>query len=297
MKLILLILFIILLLIICYKYNIQEEHINIPNNSIIYVYNIGEGGLADIIKYLFQYYYISLLLKKELYIIFNHPSKYLFNFKKIKILKDSIDLHKIKKLSDYSGNAIDILKSHNIIQVKNMDFYNKKLLWNDLPNIKIICQYFGKISNVIDFTDYIYKKLKLILPKDNYISIHCRLGDKYLNDKELNIQNKKFINILNNISKIIEQHKYTDIYIFSDNKHFKKIVTDKFYNIKSLNNNIIHFGLKNHKISNTEYINGIENTILEFLFLSYSYKIYRLLPSGYSEVASFFNNIAKLSSP
>jgi hypothetical protein len=121
----------------------------------------------------------------------------------------------------------------------------------------------------------------------DYISIHLRLGDKFLElEKDLIDCKEDTRNFSeDNINKVIEVN--TDKYIFfcCDNNLFRQNLKEKY-------NNII---ISNGKIGHTSYTitsnKQILDTITEFYILTKSKKIFGASQSGFSIVAANFNNI------
>ena len=145
--------------------------------------------------------------------------------------------------------------------------------------------YFINIGDVFYFSDEIINNSLLIFPKSisNYISIHLRLGDKFLE-----IKNKRIKNIIdkkNDIRYFSLENKDEYIFFCCDNYSFRQKTKDKY-------NNII---ITNGEIGHTSYLitspKQILDSLTELYLLTKSKKIYAASSSGFSIVAANFNNI------
>lgn len=108
----------------------------------------------------------------------------------------------------------------------------------------------------------------LSLIKKNYICIHIRCGDDYLNNNSNRLLKKTFIqNIFENIKIIYSKNE--NYLLLSDNQYIKKIIITYFPYIKTIFNDITHLST----IHTGEEKEKIKNTMLEFYLLSFSKKI------------------------
>ena len=167
---------------------------------------------------------------------------------------------------------------YNIIQPHK---YYSNFKENGYNSIKI------KINDVFKFSDDIILNTKNIfnLNISNYISIHLRLGDKYLeiNKPNVSCDSRKYNK--QNFYNIIEQNYDKNIIFFCDNNSFKQELKKKYNNIIILNSKIGHTAIRN-----TTY-EEVLDTITEFYIMTNSDKIYGASFSGFSIVASKYNNI------
>ena len=273
---------------------------NKKENFLVYDYNLNEGGFADFLKYFFKTFYISDILNKQLYINFNHPSKkfILFNLPNYQ----NENKNTAEYLSIRKGDFITILSENKNFIIKNMDFYksNKKLNKNNIPDdkntIKYIIDKYKNLNNILYYGEEVINVYNKLKPKKEYISIHYRIGDKSLeitpdqniaknDDREVD-DNKIILNIKN----IVENSKEKDIYFFCDNINFKKKITPLFPKIKTLDFDIIHFGLKYSNIDKETYEKNLILTIVEFLIIQNSLEIHTMSLSGFSEIAAYLND-------
>ena len=121
----------------------------------------------------------------------------------------------------------------------------------------------------------------------NYISIHLRLGDKYLETDNRYIQcinDERFYNE-NILFDFIEQNYDKNIFFFCDNNKYKLKIKKKYNNIIITNCNIGHTSLRNTTDEQTL------DALTEFYLMTNSEKIISASYSGFSIIASKFKNI------
>ena len=131
------------------------------------------------------------------------------------------------------------------------------------------------------------RQLVLYESVSNYISIHLRLGDKYLEIEQ------KYINCIDDtrsyneqvLFNFIEENNKSTILFFCDNGSYKQTIKNKYENIIITSCSICHTGLENSTY------NQVLDTITEFYLLVNSEKIYSASYSGFSLAASRFKNI------
>jgi hypothetical protein len=129
---------------------------------------------------------------------------------------------------------------------------------------------------------YIHKILQSIQAViKQYIVIHIRSGDAYLNNEQTKLPKDPVKKLINEISLIMKSEKQNTKYIvISDNNYVKKIIKHFFPFFIILLNDITHFG--EGKILN---INKIKNTMLDFYIMSLSKRIYSF--SSYEHGSGF----------
>jgi hypothetical protein len=152
-----------------------------------------------------------------------------------------------------------------------------------VQNVSIHCQ------EVFYFSDEVLTNSGKILPTNisSYISIHLRMGDKFL-EKDPNFNLCPFdIRQYNesNIFKKIEQHNDKTTLFFCDNNDVKFSIKEKHDNIVVTNSEVAHTG----HFNTTD--KQVLDTITEFYLLTNSEKIIMASYSGFSMVASKFKNI------
>ena len=242
---------------------------NFKNFDKAYVYDFtkGKGGIGDYLKFF-------MIMLKEC----------MLNNIKIYHKINNLEIEKYIKLK-YNFLYItedEILKLENFIIKKPEDYYNNCVYDGDL-----------NLNEVFYFDDIIKKNIKNIIPSlpTNYISIHLRLGDKFLET------DKDFICCIDDtrpfseekLYKLIEDNNDKNILFFSDNNNERLKIKNKYKNIYK---NII---ITNSEICHTSLFNStnkqILDTITDFYILCNSELIYGASNSGFSIIASKFNNI------
>jgi len=232
------------------------------NYSIVYDFNIGDGGLADCIK-IFMWN-----LQKAIY----------FKFKLYYKINNIPIEHYLKLVHNKMYFNQDAIES-NVIFIKPNQFYN---VYSD-NDITI------PISNVFLFSNEIINNANKLINEYNiapkYISLHLRLGDKFLETDQQYVQckeDKRDFDI-SKIDHFLKNNVRNNIIFFCDNNQFKKQFLEKNKNIISFNSNICHTGLKN--------TTNVLDTITEFYIMSKSDKIVSASESGFPIIASKINNI------
>lgn len=238
------------------------ENFNNFDRTFIYDFKLGYGGIGDFLKF------FMIILTECIH-------------KKIKLYHkiNNIEIEKyIKFKYDFlSVTQDEILKLKNVSIRRPHQYYH-----NDKYNGSI------KLNEVFYFDDSIKMNVQNILPSipDNYISIHLRMGDKFLET------DKRFVVVKNdtrhfseeNIYKFIENNSNKNIIFFCDNKNQKLKIKNKYNNIIISNADVGHTSLFNTTSKQ------IIDTITEFYILTNSQLIYAASGSGFSKMASKFNN-------
>jgi hypothetical protein len=196
----------------------------------------------------------------------------------------------------YKINNIEI---ENYIKLK----FNKMYVNNDMikqlgcvqivsPHLyysKFNCNFTIDIKDVFYFTDDVKINCNFLFPLDitSYISIHLRLGDKYLETDHQYVlckdDSRKFSE--EKIFKFIEENYSKNIFFCCDNNSYKLKIKKKYNNIIITNCDIGHTSLFNS--TKKQVLDGVT----EFYILTNSKIIVAGSSSGFSEVASKFNNV------
>ena len=202
--------------------------------TLVYSFTIQCGGLGDLIKFFMYSLYLCIKNNTKIkYLIHNNTiEKYL----------------KLKQPKMYITR--EEINNQNTTIVTPLELYG-------------ICSYDCtlpyKVDDVFYFSDeVIHNSINYQLT--DYISIHLRLGDKYLEtDKKYVIcENDERLYDKDKMIKFIEDNRDTNIMFFCDNKQYKKDIKEKFTNIFITDYDIGHTGL-----TNTTEIQVI-NTITDF---------------------------------
>jgi hypothetical protein len=196
----------------------------------------------------------------------------------------------------YKKNNIEIEK---YIKLKHDKMYIDEDKIKELNNYVIVIpqhyystvnyDYSIKVNEVFYFTDEVKINSKKIFVEDitNYISIHLRLGDKYLETDKAYVEAKEDTRNFTEekIYKFIEENCNKNIFFCCDNNAYKLKIKEKYNNIVITNCDIGHTGLLNTTKKQ------ILDAITEFYILTNSEMIFGGSVSGFSIVASKFNNI------
>lgn len=251
----------------------MDNYINNFNNfsnAFVYDFNISNGGLGDCIKFFMHITQYAINNNTRCYYLINN----------ISIEKHLLLKHNIMYINREQLSNLNI--KYKIY--KPFDFYNH---WDTPSKQKISINKINiPFSDVFNFSIEAIDNAARLLNIDNYISIHVRLGDKFLETDpsyvvckdDTRYYDQTTINdyIINNIDK--------KIILFSDNNSYKSFMKKKFCNLHITNINIGHTSL-----TNTNELQ-ILNTISELYLLSNSNEIL-CNNSGFAVVASKFYNI------
>tara|TARA_B100000902_G_scaffold126964_1_gene126443 strand:+ start:260 stop:1048 length:789 start_codon:yes stop_codon:yes gene_type:complete len=256
----------------------MEEYINNYNNfneSYVYDFKVGYGGIGDYIKYFM--------------VMLTHCMR---NNIKVYHKINNIEIEKYIKLKhDFLYvTAYDISKMEDVtIKIPKNYYYNPKQEY----------RYDISVSEVFKFDDSVKQNVKHILSYQplcdseqllaptNYISMHLRLGDKYLETK------KRYISCLGDerryseekMYKFIEDNCDKTIIFFSDNNSYKLKIKERYNDILITNSHIGHSSFRNTTGKQ------ILDAVTELYLLTESQLIYMASESGFSRIASLFNNV------
>ncbi len=262
-----------------------EDYLNKYNNKdtfkkVIYVFNINNGGIGDYLK--FFVCLLELCMKNDilLYLYINHLiGKYI----KLKYPVMQLDNEQYGLCQKEQIPRIKyLLKNHDIkkYHIVSPCMVNKILYeYTEINNFPL--------NNIFYFTENIKNKSLMITCNKKYISIHLRLGDKFLEtDKNFVVcQNDTREYDESKIFNFLEHNNDKNIYFFCDNDNYRQKIKKNFDFVNITNLKIGHTSLSN----TTE--EECFNSVVEFYILSNSEKIYKASNSGFSLLASRFHNI------
>ncbi len=265
------------------SYNYSEVYEK-SDKELLLVLEKGYTGLSDILKFfmkVFSYMIpnnikVSLLIINPLYKFFDFKYKPI-NFNIIK--KNIKDYKHCKKFN----NINNILKNFTINNKLFINFKECKYLRSNL------CEFWKLNLNLLDLIDFkneLYNQSKLYIPiQINYIAIHLRLGDKYLEKSIIpGTHNDKRNYDINKLYEVIENNKDKIIYFFCDNNTFKKNLKEQYDYINILNLDIGHTG----SLNCTDEI--CKTSIIDFILMMRAEEIHAISKSGFSSVS---NKISK----
>lgn len=233
------------------------------NDVVVYDFQLGEGGIGDNTKFFMFVLECCMKDKKRLY--YKKYNIYIENFFKLKYDIMYADEDFIKKL-----NNPEIIKTYMLYTNMNYD-------------------YSVKMNEVFYFTDEVIINSKSLFPQDitNYISLHLRLGDKFLETDSQYVFVKEDVRHFSeeNILSFIEKNNNKKIFFCSDNMSYKLKLKEKYDNLIITNCHIGHSSLSNTTKKQ------VLDAITEFYILSNSTHIYMASYSGFSIMAAKFKNI------
>lgn len=248
---------------------------NLFTKKIIYQFEYGFGGIGDYLK--FYIYMLDFCIKNDIQLLLsiNHPLnnyiklKYDYMYIKFNNTKNYISINDITQLNKIEENNYYIIKPF-VLYIVDQDVKHICLKWT--------------ISSIFYFTNEIINEYNKIINNEQYISIHLRLGDKFLETDNNYVICKEDTRDYNQniLENFIEINREKNIYFFCDNNNFKQILKNKYPYI-----NITNFKIEHTSLLNTSE-EGTKNSIIEFCLLSYSSKIYWASYSGFSFMASRF---------
>lgn len=245
--------------------------------KIIYKFTLGSGGIGDYIKYFM--YLLGLCIKYNIKMYYL-PCNYFDHFIRLKYIKMYIKLEEI-------NNIIYLDDIDNLNNINDYNYYVVEV-WKMHKCHNIVCDSITqKLTDYFYFTEPVKINASKNINFENYISIHVRLGDKFLEiDKEF-VLVKDDVRIFNEDSlfEFIEKNTDKNILFFCDNFGYKNKIKNKYEFI-----NITEYKTGHTSLSNTTTEESF-NAITEFYMLTNSKEIYTPTESGFSIVASKFNQI------
>lgn len=258
----------------------MEEYIKNFNNfeeTFIYDFKSDEGGIGDFIKF------FMLILDK---CIKNNVKLYhkVNNIEIEKYIKFKYDFFNI------TSSEISKLKN---VSIKTPHHYYREIratpgiAW--VGSMQLVSMSPILVNEVFFFDDAVKLNVKNIFPDvpSNYISIHLRLGDKFLEIDQRYVPSKNDTRQYSEekIYNFIENNNNENIIFFCDNNSYKLKIKEKYKNIFITNASIGHTALSNTTPKQ------ILDAITEFYLLTKSQSIYAASRSGFSKLASKFNDI------
>lgn len=244
----------------------MENYINnydLFNKKVVYNFSLGNGGLGDNIK--FFMFILESCIKNNTRLYYKKNNLEIEKYIKLIYDKMYINENEIKELDD--------------VEIVTPEMYYSTINYDYSVNIK----------DVFYFTDDVKQNCSSLFPLNitNYISIHLRLGDKYLETEYEHIRCKNDTRLFSEekLYEIIEKNNEKNIFFCCDNNAYKLKLKEKY-------NNII---ITNCVIGHTSLFNTLENQVLdaitELYILTKSDIIVGASVSGFSKIASKFNNI------
>lgn len=244
---------------------------------IVYNFKLGSGGIGDLLK--FFMYFVNYCIKNNIRIHYLINNISLEKYLRLKYTKLYINYEDMT-------NKINIKHERELSTIQSNIYYLVEpcILYNIITYDTMI-----SYDQLFKFSDIVKENCQLILDNNinNYISLHLRLGDKYLET------DNNYINCLfdtrkydeSKIFKCIEDNYDKKIIFFCDNLAYKLKIKEKYNNIIITKCYIGHTSLTN----TTE--KQVLDTITEFYLITNSDKIIIGSESGFPITASKFKNL------
>jgi len=229
---------------------------------------IGAGGLGDITRTVL---YLLEICKQHNVRFYYNTNSSIFNYLIPKYQKLFIPYDVASSISE----PIKIFKTSDIAHIEPNKFYiaNPEIAYQDFCDNMLYNSFQYTLSDVFYFSDIVQANAKKYVKEDTaYISIHLRLGDKYLETDPKYVVCKRDARAFDEAAlfSLIEKNAHKTIYFFCDNNKYKETIKDKYSFVNTINYPIGHTSLYN-----TTPVQ-ILNTITDFYLLSKSEHIYSI---------------------
>ena len=249
---------------------------DILTKKIVYDFRLGDGGIGDLTKYFMYTLFLGIKYNIKIHYLVNNIiiEKYLkLKYPKMYITSEEIgeNKHIINNINDLQNIKSDIF--YVITPYVMYGSFREEFLQTPLQEI-------------FYFSDEIILNAKSI-STNNYISVHLRMGDKYLETDVSFIRCKDDVRQFNeeHLFNFIERNYDKNIMFFSDNRKYKIRVKKLYNKIIITDYDIGHSSLKNTSDKQ------ILDSVTEFYLMTNSECIYTASSSGFSLLASKFKNI------
>ena len=237
------------------------------DKAIVYDFKLGDGGIGDYVKF----FMIILTYCMDNNFRFYHKVNNIEIEKYLKLKYDALNI---------TENEISKLR---YVAIKTpYDFYNS-----------VHYNYNAQLSQVFYFDERVILNVNSILASlpCSYFAVHLRLGDKFLET------DKNFVLVKNDtrtfseekMHAFIEQNDEQKILFFCDNETYKQKMKAKHANLIITTSEIGHTSLSN--TTNRQILDAVT----ELYVLSNSQLIYAASESGFSKIASKFNDVELIS--
>ena len=244
---------------------------------IVYDFKLGNGGIGDCCKFFMYLLCMCVTNKYKICYLVNDITieKYI----QLKHREFYIQSHELPAEFTIATNITQILDSDCTLITPNV-LYN---VYNyDAISIEM--------RDVFTFSEQIHKNYSRLFPHNitSYISLHLRLGDKYLEtDKAyVVVKNDERYYDEGSIFRFLEQNTHLNIIFFCDNNSYKNYLKYKYPQIIIIDAHVGHTSLSN----TTE--EQIIDAVTEFYIMCMSSHIYSASSfSGFSIMAAKYNNI------
>lgn len=248
---------------------------------IVYNFLLGDGGIGDNIK--FFMFLLKYCVENNIKLCYLVNNIYIEKYLQLKYEKMYIT-------NNVLTNKIIINNYNDIFNIKKDKYYLiRPYICYKISDEELYNNIFIPVNEVFKFSDIIKENSITIFPTifTTYISIHLRLGDKFLEVDKKFIMCKGDTRDFNEekLYEFIENHKNHNILFFCDNLTYKLKIKNKYNHVFITTCDIGHTSLTNTTDKQTL------DAITEFYIMSNSNEIYTASKSGFSILSSKFNNI------
>jgi len=243
---------------------IQSYHLF--DRSMVYRFQSGYGGLGDNIKFFMMA--LETCMKNGIRLYYQKMNSENENYIKLK--------YDIMYVTD-----------NEIHQIRNPEIVIPHQLYSSVHH-----NYSVNINEVFYFTEDVIMNSTLLFPQDitTYVAIHIRLGDSLLETPREYIvctYDKRHFSV-DNLYQFIENHASESIFVCCDNHEYKVKLKEKYPFLIITNCMIGHTALCNTTPKQ------VLDAVTEFYLLTNANAIFAASESGFSIMASKFNNIPLL---
>jgi len=264
--------------------------------KVVYQFNLGNGGIGDYIKLFLVLLQFCIKNKIRMYYLMGDDP--LFHY--LKLRRDDMYITKDKLGNHEFFTSIENIKDDTYCIITPQDIFDI-IIPSVLPSaheheefIRFRLDIFSFTNELFYFTDEVKINAEPFMrEREGYISIHLRLGDRFLEiDKNL-IQRINDVRKYDreHLIKYISENKDKNILFFCDNHEYKSKMKEAYP----------HLTITDYEIGHTTYANTskkqVLNTITDFYLLSMSASIYAASRSGFSMMASKFKNVPIVYGP
>ena len=241
--------------------------------KVVYQFKVGYGGIGDCIKYFMYLLHLCIQQKCRLYYqVMNIPlEKYLRLFDQSMYIQEQ-----------YMG------PSQPIHVNEPLSTHDKIVLCTPFDLYDVYQEVDYPIHKIFTFSQTIWYRKKEIFPfPEKYISLHIRLGDKFLETDPdfIVVKNDERPFQEKSLHQWLDTHRDQNVVLFCDNQTYKKYLQEKYPYIHITRAEVGHTSLLN----TTEQ--HVMDAVTEFYILTQSENITANCVSGFSDMAANFHHI------
>lgn len=258
--------------------NKMDEYINkydTLTKIIVYDFRVGYGGIGDCIK--FFLYILKFCIENNIKLYYKINNIPIEKYLQLKHHKMYIDDGSI-------GNRCNITSFTNITD-NVYHFMQPHVFYNCFSFESVLSLPFC-FQEVFTFADEVPLNIKMfgLTNLDNYISIHLRMGDKFLETDKSYVHCKNDVRSFDEhkLFQYIEENLDKNIVFFCDNNNYKLKIKNKYNNVV-----ITYCDIGHTSLYNTTYKQTLD-AITEFYLIANSDTIGCASYSGFPIISSKF---------